>query len=82
MISSCTIMGVPRMTVTYTLQMPLNRPRMGFLCPVRCWSWAVRITATRMPRRMPRVSARAVTSRVVPTPFKYCFHRLPSINAW
>ena len=36
-------MGVPRMTVTYTLQMPLNRPRTGFLCPVRCWSWAVRM---------------------------------------
>ena len=38
-ISSWSIMGVPRITVTYTLKMALTAPKTGFFFrPGRCWS--------------------------------------------
>ena len=75
MISSCTIMGVPRMTVTYTLQMMLSTAKKGLCRPFRCWSWPVRMTATSTPSTTPMSSATTVTIRVTPRPSKYCIHR-------
>ena len=68
MMSSWTIMGVPRMMVVYTLQTALKKPSTGFLRPERCWSWATRISATTLPSTTPIASAMAVTRSVVPTP--------------
>ena len=38
MISSCTIMGVPRMTVTYTCATALKIPRIGLRWWGFCWA--------------------------------------------
>ena len=75
MISSCTIMGVPRITVVYTWHTELKTPSTGFERPGRCWSWATRTSATTLPSRTPMARAMAVTSRVVPTPPMYWSQR-------
>ena len=75
MISSCTIMGVPRMMVAYTSHTALKKPSTGFLWPGRCWSWVTRTMATTLPSTTPRANAMAVTSRVVPTPSMYWSQR-------
>ena len=79
-IMSWTIIGVPRMTVTYTLQMKLRMPRMMFFF-LRCWSCAVRMEATMTPRTMPMSMAITVTYSVVPMPSRYCFQRSASMKA-
>ena len=81
MMSSCTIMGVPRMMVVYTSQMALKKPSTGLRWLGRCWSWATRTRATRLPSTMPSASAMAVTSNVVPTPWMYCIQRSFRIKA-
>ena len=75
MMSSCTIIGVPRMTVTYTLHTAFSTPRMGLRWWGFCWAWPTRIIATMAPSSTPSTSAMAVTSRVVPTPLIYCCQR-------
>ncbi len=75
MMSSCTIMGVPRMTVVYTLQIPFRMPSRNPGRSSLCWSWKVRTMATSRPSTTPRIRASTATFRVLPTPSRYIFHR-------
>ena len=64
-----------------SLKMLFRKPSSRFRCPGRCWSCAVRITATMTPRITPSISASTVTYSVVTTPFRYCSQRSFSIKA-
>ena len=66
----CTIMGVPRMTVVYTLHTALTSPSARFRHPSRCWSWAVRTMATTRPRTRPMDMAATVIWKVTPSPLR------------
>ena len=66
----CTIMGVPRMTVVYTLQTRSASPSRGLRRPGRCWSWAVRTMATASPRTRPMEMAAMVIWKVTPRPLR------------
>ena len=69
MMSSCTIMGVPRMMVVYTLQMALKKPSTGLrVAGALLVVGRAHHEPPRMPSTMPSASAMAVTSSVVPTP--------------
>lgn len=79
--SSWTIMGVPRMMVVYTLHTPFKIPSTTFRWPSRCWSWAVRTTATTTPSTIPMTRAAMVSCSVTPMPLRYSFQRSPSRKA-
>jgi hypothetical protein len=73
MIRSCTVLGVPRITVRYSLHSRLPRPSRMPPTPCqrrRCESYAERTTAIMIPMITPRISAPIVILNVVPRPLR------------
>ena len=77
MIISCTTMGVPRITVRYTLARAFRKPRKNLPGPcISVWflSQETRTREITTPRTTPISSARRVSSRVLPRPFMYIWY--------